>query len=291
MTKKHLFSVSDACKILGIDLKSFRIWRHKAHIVMQMSEVDGRVRLIAYEDIVRLAKLHGRELRSPQEADPKEPTTVQSLKLRIAQLENERLGEDERLATIEALQQQLQEQREQLRTISAQLATRSTKAERQQPFPVNEEEQDSSITQVLPVFDLVSGRALMPKGWLPHTVLAEMHGLPEGTLRSAIKTHRAIGAHRPPGETKGWAYNGLTYQLAMDENGIAWFHRQLGYVRHGCPENCAYKNSHNANYESNRSPDGGETDYIPRSTAISIGIDELFSDRLYHTNADESGEK
>jgi hypothetical protein len=220
MSQTYNFGQSQ--ELLQVDPKTFARWLKKAKIdpSKQINLADPRKKFLTEEQILMLAKDHGREVHFPppdQEEKAEQKALLAPLQDRLAALEQEMIRRFNELAGILAnLERQItQEQESQGKPV-------------QRPAPVSPAPRPSParkpITTRKPAKKTKAKE--LPRGFIPLHVFRDLHHISAKAVEYAMEKQK-LAVKRGK-----WLHNGRSVMIAVDAQGRQQFH-ELFYERQG----------------------------------------------------------
>lgn len=209
------FTFTESCELLQTNAKTFKGWLEKAHIDanQQIDLADPRKKFLTREQLVLLARQHGRTLPSLEVATHKQQMTVtpDMIMEAIAGLQSSTTQIHQSLQQIETLLQTLLTQHTQQQEAAAPGTVQPT-SEALEPSPASPAASALEHTSTLRRIEQhkkvapksrakkVKGKPL-PRTLVPLRVFAEQHHIPLKIADRACKTGRLASSHGR------WLYN------------------------------------------------------------------------------------
>jgi hypothetical protein len=233
------FNFRESRELLRVDPKTFQKWLQKAGIdrTQQKSLADSRERYLTKEQLILLAKEHGRTL-PPLESQPEPPATVTAAMLTegLVKLEQETIQHFKRLEAqglqilqiIADFQQHLVnlERIVPLQREHKPVVQKGGSSSPSAPAPKIEHELSSTRTPTKNVKKRTRGKKL-PRTLIPLHVFAREHEVSEGAADHAAQTGKITV------EFGKWLYNSRYITAALDQQGrndfYALFHEREGF--------------------------------------------------------------
>ena len=226
MSRTYNFGQSQ--KLLQVDPKTFARWLKKAKIdpSKQINLADPRKKFLTEEQILMLAKDHGREVHFPpldQEEKAEQKASLAPLQDRLAALEQEMIRRFDQVTELLASLDQRITQGNQVKAV-------------QRPAPTSPTVKTSvSPARAQPKKPVKKTKAKeLPRGFIPLSVFKSEHGISNKAVEYAMEKQK-LAVKRGK-----WLHNDRNVMIALDAQGrqqfYELFHERQGFQRcEQCP--------------------------------------------------------
>jgi hypothetical protein len=211
------FNFGQSQELLQVDPKTFARWLKKAKIdpSKQINLADPRKKFLTEEQILMLAKDHGRTVHFPPPDQEDETAALAPLQDRLAALEQEMSRRfDQVTELLASLDQRItQAQGSQIKTV-------------QRPAPTSPPAR-SKPARAQPKKPAKKTKAKeLPRGFIPLSVFKSEHGISNKAVEYAMEKQK-LAVKRGK-----WLHNGRSVMIAVDAQGRQQFY-ELFYERQG----------------------------------------------------------
>jgi len=214
MSRTYNFGQSQ--ELLQVDPKTFARWLKKAKIdpSKQINLADTRKKFLTEEQILMLAKDHGRKVHFPppdQEEEAGQKASLAPLQDRLAALEQEMIRRFDQVTELLASLDQRITQGSQIKTV-------------QRPAPTSPAARPARAQPKKPAKKTKAKE--LPRGFIPLHMFRDLHHVSDKAVEYAMEKQK-LAVKRGK-----WLHNGRNVMIALDAQGRQQFY-ELFYERQG----------------------------------------------------------